>query len=63
VSVAQVDAALAAATGDAAQRVAQAQAQLRCGTNCGSCLPKLRGLAQQACERGARDAQSLAAHS
>ena len=63
VSVAQVDAALAAATGDAAQRVAQAQAQLRCGTNCGSCLPKLRGLAQQACERGARNAQPLAAHS
>jgi assimilatory nitrate reductase catalytic subunit len=53
VSVAQVTDALAAATGDAGARLAQAQATLRCGTNCGSCLPKLRGLAQQACERDA----------
>ncbi len=47
VSVAQAEAALAAATGDAAQRIAQTQAQLRCGTNCGSCLPHLRRLAQE----------------
>jgi assimilatory nitrate reductase catalytic subunit len=47
VSVAQAGTALAAAAGDAAQRVARAQAQLRCGTNCGSCLPHLRRLAQE----------------
>jgi len=47
VSVAQVQAALSAATGDTSQRIAQAQAQLHCGTNCGSCLPHLRRLAQQ----------------
>ena len=46
VSVAQAEAALAAAAGDAAQRIAQAQAQLRCGTHCGSCLPHLKRLAQ-----------------
>ena len=53
VSVAQVTDALAASTGDAGARLAQAQAQLRCGSNCGSCLPHLRRLAQQACERDA----------
>jgi assimilatory nitrate reductase catalytic subunit len=47
VSVAQAETALAAATGVAAQRIAQTQAQLRCGTNCGSCLPHLRRLAQE----------------
>jgi assimilatory nitrate reductase catalytic subunit len=46
VSVAQAEAALAAAAGDAAQRIAQAQVQLRCGTHCGSCLPHLKRLAQ-----------------
>jgi len=51
VSVAQVTDALAAAAGDAGARLAQVQDKLRCGTNCGSCLPRLRGLAQQACER------------
>ena len=49
VSVAQATTALAAATGDPAQRVAQTQKQLRCGTNCGSCLPHLRRLAQAQC--------------
>jgi len=39
--------ALAAAPGDASQRIAQAQARLRCGTNCGACLPHLRRLAQE----------------
>ena len=48
VSVAQARAALSRATGDAAQRVVQAQARLRCGTHCGSCLPHLRRLAQAA---------------
>ena len=47
VSVAQACEALAAATGDAAQRIEQTQATLRCGTNCGSCLPHLRRLAQE----------------
>ena len=47
VSVAQAEAALATASGDAAQRIAQTQGQLRCGTNCGSCLPHLRRLAQE----------------
>jgi assimilatory nitrate reductase catalytic subunit len=49
VSVAQATGALAAATGDPAQRIARIQAQLRCGTNCGSCLPHLRRLAQEQC--------------
>ncbi|MDX2219732.1 MAG: molybdopterin-dependent oxidoreductase [Burkholderiales bacterium] len=41
-------AALAAAEGSAAERLAAVQAGLRCGTNCGSCLPELRGLAKDA---------------
>jgi assimilatory nitrate reductase catalytic subunit len=49
VSVAAAGAAMAAASGDAAARLAQAQSQLRCGTNCGSCLPTLRRLAQATC--------------
>jgi assimilatory nitrate reductase catalytic subunit len=49
VSVAQAATALAAATGDPAQRLLQTQQQLRCGTNCGSCLPHLRRLAQAQC--------------
>jgi assimilatory nitrate reductase catalytic subunit len=53
VSVMQATGALEAATGDARERLAQCQAQLRCGTNCGSCLPHLRRLAQQAGERDA----------
>jgi assimilatory nitrate reductase catalytic subunit len=54
VSVAQATVALSAAAGDAAQRLAQAQTQLRCGTNCGSCLPHLRRLAHAALARAAR---------
>jgi len=46
--VAAAIAALAAAPGDAAQRLAATQAQLRCGTQCGSCLPTLRRLAAAA---------------
>jgi assimilatory nitrate reductase catalytic subunit len=38
-------AALQAAEGDAAARLAATQQQLRCGTQCGSCLPELRRLA------------------
>ncbi|MFL6696519.1 MAG: molybdopterin-dependent oxidoreductase [Vitreoscilla sp.] len=51
VSVDAATSALAAAEGDSAQRLVQVQAQLRCGTNCGSCLPRLRRLAQEAAER------------
>lgn len=53
VSLAAVGTALAQADGDATQRLAQAQAQLRCGTNCGSCLPQLRRLAQVAADAAA----------
>ncbi|MDP1537330.1 MAG: molybdopterin-dependent oxidoreductase [Burkholderiales bacterium] len=38
-------AALQAAKGDAGTKLAAAQQQLRCGTQCGSCLPELRRLA------------------
>ncbi len=38
--------ALAGCEGDAPQRLAQLQQQLRCGTQCGSCLPELRRLVQ-----------------
>ena len=47
VSVAAATESLAAATGDTASRIAQTQEKLRCGTNCGSCLPHLRRLAQE----------------
>jgi assimilatory nitrate reductase catalytic subunit len=53
VSVAAATGALAAAGGDAAQRLAQTQARLHCGTNCGSCLPTLRRLARSAVEAAA----------
>ena len=53
VSLAAAAGALRSAPGDAAQRLAQCQAALRCGTQCGSCLPRLRRLAQDACEAAA----------
>jgi assimilatory nitrate reductase catalytic subunit len=56
VSLAAVAGALRSAPGDAAQRLAQCQATLRCGTNCGSCLPRLRRLAQDACDAVAASA-------
>jgi assimilatory nitrate reductase catalytic subunit len=34
-------------TGDAGQRLQQLQAQLRCGTECGSCVPALKLLVQR----------------
>ena len=37
--------ALQAADGDAGHKLATVQQQLRCGTQCGSCLPELRKLA------------------
>ena len=48
VSLDAATASLVAARGDAAERLASTQSQLRCGTNCGSCLPQLRRLAQAA---------------
>jgi len=42
VSEAQIDACLAQVQGTDEQRLALLQQQLRCGTNCGSCVPELR---------------------
>ena len=41
-----IGATLARCEGDAAQRLAQLQGDLRCGTECGSCLPALMALVQ-----------------
>jgi assimilatory nitrate reductase catalytic subunit len=42
VSQSRIDEALAGLAGSAAQRLAALQGALRCGTQCGSCLPELR---------------------
>jgi assimilatory nitrate reductase catalytic subunit len=47
VSEEAIAAQLRSGSGDAAQRLQQLQAQLRCGTECGSCLPALKVLVQQ----------------
>jgi assimilatory nitrate reductase catalytic subunit len=47
VDEARIRASLAAQAGDAATRLALTQAALRCGTQCGSCLPRLRTLAKE----------------
>jgi assimilatory nitrate reductase catalytic subunit len=47
VSQAAINEVLQAASGDADTRLAAVQAQLHCGTQCGSCLPTLRTLARQ----------------
>jgi assimilatory nitrate reductase catalytic subunit len=44
VSAAQIEAELARCSGTPDARLAQLQGQLRCGTNCGSCLPQLRSM-------------------
>jgi assimilatory nitrate reductase catalytic subunit len=49
VSLVAAVAILRSAAGDAEQRLAQCQSALRCGTDCGSCLPRLRRVAQDAC--------------
>jgi assimilatory nitrate reductase catalytic subunit len=41
---------LAELPGPPAERLAQLQARLRCGTECGSCLPAVKLLVQRACE-------------
>ena len=43
----EIDAELARCDGDADVRLAQLQRRLRCGTQCGSCVPELRRLAQR----------------
>lgn len=47
VSQQRIEQALLQADGDAAQRLAAVQRELRCGTQCGSCLPALRRLAER----------------
>jgi assimilatory nitrate reductase catalytic subunit len=47
VSQATIVECLAASSGDAPARLAQLQARLHCGTECGSCMPALRALAAQ----------------
>jgi assimilatory nitrate reductase catalytic subunit len=57
VSEPAIRSALRAAAGSPEQRLSVVQASLRCGTNCGSCLPQLRQLASAACA----SAQTVAA--
>jgi assimilatory nitrate reductase catalytic subunit len=47
VSELRIRACLAGQGGDAAQRLSALQVELKCGTQCGSCLPELRRLVQQ----------------
>ncbi len=47
VSASSILQALPLCTGDAGQRLLQLQKQLRCGTECGSCLPAVKALVQQ----------------
>lgn len=47
VSEARILQVLAASAGGPDQRLQALQQQLRCGTQCGSCLPALRGLVQR----------------
>ena len=44
VSAPQIDAALRSTTGTLDQRLQRLQDELKCGTNCGSCLPELKHL-------------------
>ena len=61
VSEARIQAALAEGRGDAAERLKGLQQNLRCGTDCGSCLPALRSLVQQSqAHQPAVDAQRVA---
>nr|MCU0942771.1 molybdopterin-dependent oxidoreductase [Hydrogenophaga sp.] len=48
-----INAHLAQALGDEAQRLTSAQATLGCGTHCGSCVPELQRLARAACRPAA----------
>jgi assimilatory nitrate reductase catalytic subunit len=42
--MATITGALAVCTGSDSERLSALQGQLRCGTNCGSCLPELKRL-------------------
>ena len=53
VSERQIETVFETATGSGAERLAAVQSQLRCGTNCGSCLPELNRMVH---------ARSLPAH-
>jgi assimilatory nitrate reductase catalytic subunit len=47
VGLTDIERVLPQCTGDEAARLAQLQGALRCGTNCGSCLPELRRLVRR----------------
>jgi assimilatory nitrate reductase catalytic subunit len=44
VSVSQIGAVLSAYSGNADAQLAKVQDQLKCGSNCGSCIPELKRL-------------------
>ncbi len=46
----QIESALARCDGAPEAQLAQLQAELKCGTNCGSCLPKLRSMVRKQVE-------------
>jgi assimilatory nitrate reductase catalytic subunit len=46
----QIEAALSRCDGAPEAQLAQLQSELRCGTNCGSCLPKLRSMVRKQAE-------------
>ena len=50
VSEVRITEAAAAAPGDATQRLQAVQQTLRCGTECGSCLPAVKSLVQRLCQ-------------
>ncbi len=54
VSEPEILGALPGCHGDAGARLAGLQAQLKCGTNCGSCLPELRALVEKGAEKTRR---------
>ena len=43
----QIEAVLARCSGTPETQLAQLQGELKCGTNCGSCLPKLRTMVRR----------------
>ena len=48
VSTSQIEAALAHAPGSQDERLVALQSELKCGTNCGSCIPELKRMVRQA---------------
>ncbi|MFZ2306254.1 MAG: molybdopterin-dependent oxidoreductase [Rhodoferax sp.] len=56
VSETAINAQLASCKGNPVQRLAQLQAALPCGTNCGSCLPEVKRLVLQSIPASQRDA-------